>query len=204
MPSKFSADVRRACTTAALSLATLSMVAVTASAAVSAQGASGGAGMNRGGPAQPPASPRDSLSTTIDGSTIMVNYGRPSKRGRVVFNGLPDMKWGTVWRTGANEATHFTTTKALAFGDELVPAGTYTLFTKLVENGKWELVINKQTKQWGTDYDASQDLARIPLTVTSNNAVKEMFEITVTPAGHGGELTIAWDNYKAVADFTVR
>ncbi|MEO7522096.1 MAG: DUF2911 domain-containing protein, partial [Gemmatimonas sp.] len=138
------------------------------------------------------------------GSAITVNYGRPSKRGRVLFNGLGDMKWGMVWRTGANQATHFTTSKALAFGAHTVPAGTYTLFTKLMENGKWELVVNKQTAQWGTAYDEKQDLVRIPLTVTSNNAVVEKMEITVKPAGKGGEIAIAWDNYTAVAPFTVK
>jgi hypothetical protein len=140
----------------------------------------------------------------VAGSEIAVNYGRPSKRGRVIFNGLADMKWGMVWRTGANEATHVTTSKALDFGGKAVPAGTYTLFTKLEESGKWELIVNKQTKQWGTAYDAKQDLVRIPMTVTSSNPVVEKMEIQVKPAGKGGELVIAWDTYKAVAAFTVK
>ena len=154
-------------------------------------------------PARPPASPRDSASATISGATVSVNYGRPSKRGRVLFNGLNDMKWGMVWRTGANEATHLTTTKPLMFGSAMVPAGTYTLFTHIVEDGKWELVINKQTKQWGTAYDAKQDLVRVPLTVTSNNPLQEQMLITVAPSGTNGVLTISWDNYKASTTFMV-
>jgi hypothetical protein len=170
-----------------------------------AQGAMSQGAMSQGGqPARPPASPRDSLTASIAGAEIKVNYGRPSKRGRVIFNGLADMKWGMVWRTGANEATHFTTSKALDFGGKAVPAGTYTLFTKLEENGKWELIVNKQTKQWGTAYDAKQDLVRIPMTVTSNNAVVEQMMIQVTPAGKGGQIIVAWDTYKAVATFGVK
>jgi hypothetical protein len=153
---------------------------------------------------QPPASPRDSLAVNIGGADITVNYGRPSKRGRVLFNGLGDMKWGMVWRTGANEATAFTTSRPLAFGSATVPAGSYTLFTHLVENGNWELVVNKQTGQWGTAYDATQDLVRIPMTVTSTNPMTEQLTISVTPAGQGGGLTVAWDTYKAVANFTVK
>jgi hypothetical protein len=150
------------------------------------------------------ASPRDSVTATVAGATVSVNYGRPSKRGRVLFNGLADMKWGMVWRTGANEATHLTTSKPLMFGSALVPAGTYTLFTHLVDNGKWELVINKQTGQWGTAYDAKQDLARVPLAVTSSNPVVETLAISVAPtAGSNGALTIAWDTYKATAAFMV-
>lgn len=178
-------------------------VAALSLASVSAASQAAGA-MKMDAQPKAPASPRDSVITTIAGANITVNYGRPSKRGRVLFNGLGDMKWGMVWRTGANEATHFTTSKPLAFGAITVPAGTYTLFTKLEENGKWELIVNKQTKQWGTAYDAKQDLVRIPMTVTSNNAVVEKMEIMVKPAGKGGEIIVAWDNYKAVAAFTVK
>ncbi len=178
----------------AFALATLALLAGTASAQGGGQPAARRA----------PASPRDSVVTTISGAAINVNYGRPSKRGRVVFGGLSDMKWGTVWRTGANEATHFTTSKALQFGEVSVPAGTYTLFTKIEENGKWELIVNTQTKQWGTAYDGSKDLVRIPLTVSKDEPVVETMEITVTPAGKGGQLAITWDSYKAVAGFQVK
>ena len=155
-------------------------------------------------PGQAPASPRDSLKVTVAGSEISVNYGRPSKRGRDIFGGLGDMKWGMVWRMGANEATHFTTSKPLAFGDKMVPAGTYTLFALLDEAGKWELIVNKQTKQWGTAYDKAQDLVRIPMKVSALPAVVEKMEIMVMPAGKGGELAVQWDKTKAVAGFMVK
>jgi hypothetical protein len=150
---------------------------------------------------QPAASPRDSVKTTIAGAALKVDYGRPSKRGREVFGGLE--KWGNVWRTGANQATHFTTSKTLKFGAATVPAGTYTVYTLLDQGGKWQLIINKQTGQWGTVYDQKQDLVRIPLTVEQTPAVVEKMEITITPAGAGGEFAILWDRTKAKASFTV-
>jgi hypothetical protein len=149
---------------------------------------------------QAPASPRDSVSATIGGATVKVNYGRPSKRGREIFGGL--VPFGTAWRTGANEATAFSTSKALRFGSVTVPAGNYTLFTLPAQDGTWQLIINKQTGQWGTAYDAAQDLARIPMTVSQTPAVVEQMQITVTPAGAGGELAVLWDRTKAVAAFT--
>lgn len=160
--------------------------------------------MPSAGAKQPPASPRDSLKATIGGATISVNYGRPSKRGREIFGGLNDMKWGMVWRMGANEATAFTTSKPLAFGTHTVPAGSYTLFVKLDQAGKWELIVNKQTGQWGTAYDAAQDLVHVPMTVTTLPAVVEKMEITVKPAGNGGEIAVAWDKTRASATFTVK
>jgi hypothetical protein len=148
-----------------------------------------------------PASPRDSVKATIAGATVSLNYGRPSKRGRDIFGAL--VPWNTIWRTGANEATSFTTTRALSFGAVNVPAGTYTLYTLPSQDGKWLLVINKQTGQWGTEYSQAQDLARVPLTVTSLPAVVEQMELALTPSGDGGELAMRWDRTKAAARFTV-
>jgi len=175
----------------ACALAVMSAVSVFSTEAV-AQGSMGGMQMG-GGKGQAPASPRDSLAVNVAGADIKVNYGRPSKRGRVIFNGLGDMKWGMVWRTGANQATHFTTSKALDFGGKQVPAGTYTLWTLLAENGKWELIVNKQTGQWGTVYSAANDLGRVAMTLAATPAHVEEFTITVrsqSPAR--GALELAW------------
>jgi hypothetical protein len=152
--------------------------------------------------AQPaPASPRDSVVATIGGASLTLDYGRPSKRGREIFGGL--VPWNTVWRTGANEATHLTTSGPLRFGTVTVPAGRYTLYTLPQANGQWLLIINRQTGQWGTEYSQAQDVARVPLTVTQTAAVVEQLQLTLTAAGSGGELAIVWDRTKAAARFTI-
>lgn len=148
-----------------------------------------------------PASPRDSVKTTIAGANLSLNYGRPSKRGRDIFGAL--VPWNTIWRTGANEATTFTTSKALTFGNVTVPAGTYTLYTLPAQDGKWLLVINKQTGQWGTEYNQAQDQARVPMTVSTLPAVVEQMQLSLTPTSGGGEFAISWDRTKATARFTV-
>ena len=151
--------------------------------------------------AQQAASPRDSVVTTIAGASLKLDYGRPSKRGREIFGGL--VPWNRVWRTGANEATHLTTSKPLVFGSVTVPAGRYTLYTLPQQNGQWLLIINKQTGQWGTEYRQAEDLARIPLTVTQTPAVVEQFQLSITPSASGGELALSWDRTKAVTRFTI-
>lgn len=148
------------------------------------------------------ASPRDSASATINGATVAVNYGSPSKRGREIYGGL--VPWGQVWRAGANEATRLTTSKALQFGATTVPAGSYSLFVLPQQDGKWQLVINKQVGQWGTNYDLSQDLARVPLTVTQVPATAERMTFTVDKKGNAGELALTWDRTRAAAPFTVK
>jgi hypothetical protein len=135
-------------------------------------------------------SPRDTVSATVGGAQIWVDYGRPSARGRTIFGVV--VPWGQVWRTGANAATQFSTDKDLTIGGAAVPAGKYTLWTLPTESGA-KLIINKQTGQWGTAYDETQDLVRIDLNVAQLSEPVERFTIGVDTAGNGGVLTFSWD-----------
>ena len=136
-------------------------------------------------------------------SVVFVNYGRPQVRGRTVWGGLlvpPD----TIWRLGANEATHLATSRELTFGNVVVPPGLYTLWL-FNKAGGAELVINKQVGQWGTVYDQAQDLGRIPVEMTATPAHVEDFTITLRNTGPGrGAIDFAWGGQVATAAFTVR
>ena len=145
-------------------------------------------------------SPRDTVRATVNGAHILVDYGRPSVRGRTIFGDV--VPWNVVWRTGANAATQLVTDKELAFGSAIVPAGTYSLFTIPSKNG-WLLVINKQHGQWGTMYDQTKDLVRIPLETNSlPNLVEQlMFEVS-SQDGHG-VLSFRWERTMASAPFVV-
>lgn len=144
---------------------------------------------------KPPLSPRQKTTYTFaDKKAITVDYGAPSMRGRQVMGSL--VPYGKVWRTGANEATGFVTDADLMVGDTRVPAGKYTLYTLPGENA-WQLIISKQTGQWGTVYNEDQDLARIPMKVEKTAAPVEMLKISFD--GSGGTSTtmnIEWENAK--------
>lgn len=146
------------------------------------------------------ASPHETTSATVDGAKISVTYGRPYMKGRQIVGGL--VPYDRVWRTGADEATTLVTDKALMFGGTHVSAGTYTLFTLPGEKG-WQLIINKQTGQSGTEYDQKQDLARIPMTVMKTSGPVEQLTIALADTPAGGELRITWENTQATAAFTV-
>jgi len=146
-------------------------------------------------------SPRDTSRATIGGAKLMVDYGRPSKRGRVIFDGL--VPYGRVWRTGANQATHVVTELPLVVGKTTIPAGAYTLWT-IPDKAGWTLIINKQTGQWGTDYNEASDLVRLDMEVEVLPAPVEQLTIKLVPtAGRGGALRIEWDRTGAVAQFSV-
>lgn len=144
----------------------------------------------QGGPQQP-ASPRDTAEMTYAGERVLVDYGRPSMRGRTIFGGL--VPYGQVWRTGANAATTFVTPRDVRIGETLVPAGTYTLYT-LPAAGEWQLIVNRQTGQWGTEYDQAQDLVRIPMRVERTAAPVEQFTISLVP---NTGLVMEWENTRA-------
>jgi hypothetical protein len=149
----------------------------------------------------PIASPRDTTRATIGSAHLLVDYGRPSKRSRVIYGGL--VPWGEVWRAGANAATTFVTDRPLRMGSTTVPAGTYTLYAVPSQSGSWLLVVNKQTKQWGTEYHQDQDLARIPMTTSSVTPSVEQFTIAIQPQGSGGTIDLIWDTTRADVAFSV-
>lgn len=146
-------------------------------------------------------SARDTARAIVGGARITIDYGRPSKRGRVIFGGL--VPWGEVWRTGADLATHFTTDHALRVNGLVVPAGTYTLYT-LPSPTTWQLIVNRQTGQLGLLYDPASDLGRVAMMTTTAPDVTERLTITIdaAPAG-GGLLRLAWDRLVATVSFEI-
>lgn len=143
-------------------------------------------------PAMGAPSPLDSVTGTVGAAQVAVVYSRPSMRGRTVWGGTL-VPYNAIWRTGANAATTLRTSADLLIGGTRVPAGSYTLFTMPGANQS-QLVISKQTGQWGTDYHAEQDLARVPLTAVALNAPVEQFTIALEPAGSAAHLVMRWGN----------
>jgi hypothetical protein len=146
-------------------------------------------------------SPPGTAKATIDGATIQIDYSRPSMKGRKIMGGL--VPYGQVWRTGANEATTLTTDKAIDIGGLAVPAGKYTLYT-LPGETEWKLIVNKQTGQWGTNYDEKQDLGRVTLKKAAPPAPVEQFTISIDKADKGGTLKLAWENTELTAPIAVK
>lgn len=131
-------------------------------------------------------SPRDTARGTVSGADVWIDYSRPTKRGREIFGGL--VPWNAVWRTGANAATQINTPADLVIAGATVPAGKYTLWTLPTPTG-WTLIVNKQTGQWGTVYDAAQDLVRVDAKVASVATPVEQFTIAFEP----GLISFTWD-----------
>jgi hypothetical protein len=137
-----------------------------------------------------PLSVRDTARATVGGAVVWVDYGRPMKRGREIFGVLEP--WNKVWRTGANAATQLSTSADLVIGGTTVPAGIYSVWSLPAPTG-WKLIINKQHGQWGTEYDADSDFARIDVKVETLPQPTEQFTIAFEPRGEGALLRLEWD-----------
>lgn len=138
-------------------------------------------------------------------SRITIDYGQPHARGRAIFGGL--VPYGEAWRLGANWATRLTLDFDVRFGDLDVPRGEYTLFM-LAREESGELIVSRQTRQWGTDYDPSYDFGRAPLGRRALAETVESLAVTLEPdlpaeegAIPSGKLRIAWGEAEYFTDW---
>ena len=145
-----------------------------------------------------PSPPGTAAVGFADGKKVTIEYSRPYAKGRKIVGGL--VPYGEVWRTGANEATSLKTDTDLEIGGATVPAGSYTLYT-LPGESSWKLIINKQTGQWGTNYDQSQDLARVNTNVSALPQPVEQFTISFDKTGgDSAKLNLDWEKTRASVD----
>jgi hypothetical protein len=135
-------------------------------------------------------SPEANSVYSAEGVDIRVAYCQPSKKGREIFGNL--VPYDIVWRTGANEATVFTTSHDLQFAEGILKAGSYSLFSIPKENEDWLIVFNKEIGQWGTQYAESADVLRVKAKQEPLGTSMEVFDIAIETR-ELPELVIKWD-----------
>ena len=109
-----------------------------------------------------------------------------------------------VWRAGANSATKLHTDADLDIGGITVPKGDYTLFVDISDPDNWELIVNKQTGQWGLAYDKAQDLGRAKMTMDAAPSLVENLRYTLKDlGGKKGTISLAWENKIGSVQITV-
>ena len=141
---------------------------------------------------KPRLSPHETVNATVGDAKITIVYGRPytkdpkSGEKRKIWGGL--VPYGKVWRMGADEATLFTTDKEVSIGGTSIAAGTYSLYLWPEEGGA-KLIVNKQTGQWGTKYDQSQDLVRIDMKKEAADKAVDQFTVAIDK----GLLKLMWE-----------
>ena len=129
-----------------------------------------------------------------------VIYSRPQKAGRTIFGSL--VKYGEVWRMGANEATEVEFFKPVKIGDKKIPKGRYTLYAITNENN-WIIILNKNIDTWGSfKYDQKKDLVRTTVAVQKTDIPIESLAMAFEKTATGCNLIIAWENIKVALPVT--
>lgn len=141
-------------------------------------------------------SPPAQVSKEVKGTTVTIDYSRPSKRERVIFGGL--VPYEKVWRTGANESTWFEVSNDVEVEGEKLAAGKYGLFT-IPDKEEWTIIFNKKWKGWGAyEYDEKEDVLRVKVK-PSKTELTEMFTMDIE---ENGKVWLAWDETKVA--FTIK
>lgn len=96
----------------------------------------------------PLASPKCEYNQIVGLTKISIQYSRPSVKGRKIWGQL--VPYDVTWRTGANEATVITFADDVWLNDLRIAAGSYALYTIPHKRGEWDVILNKNSRSWGT------------------------------------------------------
>lgn len=150
----------------------------------------------------PSPSPGATVMQTLGTTDLTVKYSRPSLKGRTPFTDA-FVPTGKVWRTGANQATAFTTSTDLMVNGKTLPAGTYALLS-IPAMDDWTLIFSKNLTVTEQSYKQEEDALRVPLKPTKGGEKMETFTIGFSDLTDStAKMNILFGDVKATADLTV-
>ena len=135
--------------------------------------------------------PRGEAKVTLAGKPIVVEYGRPSLKGRDM---LGQAKVGDEWRMGADSATTLKTPLTLRFGATEVPPGEYVLKAKKVSDKEWALKVEPEGKA----------AVEVPLTASALDKSVEAFTIELAEEKGQGVFRMSWGTLALTTRFTAK
>lgn len=151
----------------------------------------------------PAPSPSAKLMQTVGLTEVMVDYSRPSMRGRKVYGNL--VPFDKLWRTGANGYTKISFDTDVTMGGSEVKAGTYSIFTKPGASN-WEVFFYTDINGGGTPSKWEEDkvVAHLSVPVYKMDMPVETFTITIDDVtSNGANIGIIWENTYVAVPFSV-
>ncbi len=139
----------------------------------------------------PQPSPGASFSQTVGVTGISVDYSRPGVKGRTIFGGL--IKYGKVWRTGANAATQISFSNDVKINEMPLKAGKYAILSIPGEDS-WELIFSKDLDVTEATYKVDDDALRIKVKPYKRDFT-ETFSIDISDVQEDmARLNIYWEH----------
>src|SRR5687768_218513 len=177
-------------------------------AAVALAMLAGGTGSVAGasvGEAQIRASELASVSQTVDGTKLTIEYSRPRTRGRTPIFGTRIVQWNEVWTPGANFATTLQTSKDMTLNGARVPKGTYSVWMVVRQQGDWTFVLDPRARMFHMDHpDSTAQQIRFPVKVTQQQPPVDVLTCSFPEVrSNGASMVMAWDTFRAAVDVGV-
>ena len=114
--------------------------------------------------AQIRASEPATVSQTIDGTKITIEYSRPRLRGRKEIFGTKFVRWDETWTPGANYATTLETSNDITLDGHAVPRGKYSVWMVVRKSGPWTFVLDPRARLFHEDHpDSTAEQIRFPV-----------------------------------------
>jgi membrane fusion protein, copper/silver efflux system len=138
---------------------------------------------------------RGQAKATIEKAQVTIDYGRPTLKGRDMLKKLSP---GQMWRLGSDAPTTIESNLDLDFGGTRVPKGKHILLARLIEPGKWTLVVSSKSV---LDYDPSAKLAEVPMEYHEESDPVEEVTIKLSNDGGRGVIEVAWGTARLKVSF---
>jgi hypothetical protein len=149
----------------------------------------------------PRVSPKATVTQTIGLTDVTVTYSRPGVKNRTIWGEL--VPYDQPWRTGANEATTFTTTDEIQFGGQKLAAGTYSLLTIPGKQG-WKVVLNSEKDLWGSnEYKPEKDVVKLDVKPAAAEHQEWMAFSFEDLENDGGNLVLRWEKLRVAVPISV-
>lgn len=120
-----------------------------------------------------------------------VIYSRPHLQGRHIFHEV--LKYGEMWRLGANESTELELFVDAIIQGKKVNAGRYVLYC-IPQEKEWTIVLNGHIDSWGLKQEPSKDITKFTVPVVKTNNSLEYYTMVFLGKDKQAELLMAWDN----------
>ena len=142
----------------------------------------------------PAPSPFQKIEQKVGLTSVIVEYSRPSMKGRKIFGGIE--AYGKVWRTGANENTKITFSTDFMLNGKSLQKGTYALYT-IPNKTTWDVILYTDTNNWGIPAKWDENKVAAKITVTPINMPMDVETFTITfddLTNNSAVLGILWEN----------
>ena len=155
--------------------------------------------------AQIRASELGTVSQTIDGTVISVEYSRPRARGRASLFGTKAVRWDEVWTPGANWATTLDVSKPVQVNGHPVAKGKYSVWMVVRKDAPWTFVLDPKAHRFHMEPpDSTSDQVRIPVRIQAAPFTEVLTWSMPEIRMDGGTLVMQWERVRIPLDIKVQ